>query len=113
MASNEYREQNGGTLGVLTNCPNCNPPTNTSYKVTVCSNSFTFYVDDTTGFQGNQQVLLAPNAYSVGQVLWIKQTASGPAKCAEIIAVNQPDPSTYYFDISSGPWTVCNQCFEP
>lgn len=110
MAQKTYRQQTSGTLGTLTNCPSCSPST-TTYTVSTCSSSYLYYVDEVNGFDGSQQILLT--AYSVGDVVWIKASASGAIECATITSSNNPDPATRYIDAATGPWSQCSQCYAP
>lgn len=111
MAQKTYRQQASGTLGPLTNCPGCGPAPTSTYTAATCANNFTRYVDEISGFDGQQAVLIQP--YSVGDVVWIKTGASAAIECATITSVNNPDPATHYIDEAQGPWTQCSQCYTP
>lgn len=111
MAQKTYRQQASGTLGPLTNCPGCGPAPTSTYTAATCANNFTRYVDEISGFDGQQAVLLQP--YSVGDVVWIKTGASAAIECATITSVNNPDPATHYIDEAQGPWSQCSQCYTP
>lgn len=112
--NNTFREQTSSGLGVETACPQCGitPPTFTSYEVKTCSNTGTYYVSRTDAFFGSNQVINS-NTYSIGQVVWVTASAAGPRVCAEIIDINIDQEPTLYVDIQSGPWSQCNQCFDP
>lgn len=111
MAQKTYRQQASGALGPLTNCPGCGPAPTSTYTAATCANNFTRYVDEISGFDGQQAVLIQP--YSVGDVVWIKTGASAAIECATITSVNNPDPATHYIDEAQGPWSQCSQCYTP
>ncbi len=99
MAQKTYRQQTSGTLGTLTNCPGCGPGPTSTYATATCANNYLHYVDEISGFDGQQAVLLQP--YNVGDVVWIKTGASATIECATITSVNNPDPATHYIDRNS------------
>lgn len=111
--NNTFRQQTSSGLGQETACPQCGttPPAFFSYEVAMCNNTGTGYVSKTNAFFGNNQVINS-NTYSIGQVVWVTATASGPRLCAEIININIDEEPSLYIDIQSGPWSVCNQCFD-
>jgi hypothetical protein len=111
MAQKTYRQQTSGTLGTLTNCPGCGPGPTSTYATATCANNYLHYVDEISGFDGQQAVLLQP--YSVGDVVWIKTGASATIECATITSVNNSDPATHYIDEAQGPWSQCSQCYTP
>ena len=108
--TNTYRQQSSGSLGALTNCPNCS--TYTNYAVQYCSGGGTIYVNNTNAFSSSQPVLLS-TSYNIGDVVWVTPSQGGARVCATITGLNQNVISTQFFDIASGPWSQCSQCITP
>jgi hypothetical protein len=110
MASQQYRQQSSGTLGLLTNCLSCGPSA-TTYSGRVCATNALTFIDNENGFNGSMNVSLP--LYSIGDVVLAKPNASGALVCVEIMGINFPDPPDRYIDIVSGPWNQCTSCIVP
>ena len=110
-----YRALTGAGLQPFAPCPSCGGPTPTfnSYEVVVCQDrSVTLYIDETVAFSGGTQIINNAS-YSTGQVLWATAGAGNPRFCVEIVNTDVDQEPTLYFDVISGPWSVCNQCINP
>jgi hypothetical protein len=101
----------GGTLEIGQTCPTCS----NSWRAQVCGQVQNYYLDTISGYDGSQGVLLQ-YSYSVGDVVWVKQSANGAISCAEILAISST-PSNAKIDEAgnngSGPYSACSNCNTP
>ena len=101
----------GGTLELSQNCPTCS----NSWRAQVCGQVQNYYLDTTSGYDGNQLIVLQ-YTYSVGDVVWVKQSAGGAISCAEIIAISST-PANAKIDEAgnsgNGPYSQCSSCNTP
>jgi len=101
----------GGTLELSQVCPTCSG----SWRAQVCGQVQNYYLDTASGYDGNQLVVLQ-YTYSVGDVVWVKQSASGAISCAEIIAASST-PANAKIDEAgnsgNGPYSQCSSCNTP
>lgn len=101
----------GGTLEIGQTCPTCS----NSWKAQVCGQAQQYYLDTISGFNGNTSIVLQ-YSYSVGDVVWVKQSANGAISCAEIIAISST-PANAKIDEAgnsgNGPYSQCSNCNTP
>lgn len=108
-----YRQQSGLGLAAENSCPGCN----SSWKATNCSNPSTvYYLDKVNGYQGGASIVLA-YSYSVGDVVWVKNSPTGVIYCAIIASNSSTPPMAYKIDESgnsgNGPYANCASCVTP
>jgi hypothetical protein len=108
-----YRQQSGLGLAAENTCPSCS----TSWKATNCNNPSTvYYLDKLNGYQGSQSIVLS-YSYSVGDVVWVKNSPSGAIYCATITANSSSPPLAYKIDENAnsgnGPYSNCSSCTVP
>lgn len=101
----------GGTLEIGQTCPTCS----NSWRAQVCGQVQNYYLDTISGYDGSQSIVLQ-YSYSVGDVVWVKQSANGVISCAEIIAISSTPPNAKIDEAGnngSGPYSACSNCNTP
>ncbi len=111
---NTYREMSSSVLAAQNPCSPCGG-TN-SWRATECGGGAgVYYLNQTSGFQGSSSIVLA-YGYSVGDVVWVKQTSNGVITCATIQAISSTPPN-YFIDEAAnsgnGPYNDCTSCAVP
>ena len=108
-----YRQQSALGLAAENTCPGCS----TSWKATNCDDPTTiYYLDKVSGYQGSSSIVLS-YSYSVGDVVWVKNSPTGVIYCATITANSSTPPMAYKIDENgnsgNGPYANCTSCVTP
>ena len=101
------------TMNDFSNCNDCNLSA-PSYKVELCDGSVQAYVSGSAAFNSSTGITITPTTYALNDVLLVKSSVSSARVCAKIIAREQNNTATLFFDTDGGiyPVSLCNQCIN-
>jgi hypothetical protein len=113
-SGNTYREMSSSVLAAQNPCSPCGG-TN-SWKAQDCnSGSVYYYLDQQDGYLNNNLIVLQ-YGYSVGDVVWVRQSPSGAVACATIISISSTPPNSKIDEggnSGNGPYSNCSSCSIP
>ena len=113
-SGNTYRQMSSSVLAAQNPCSPCGS-TNSWRAIECGGGAGVYYLNQTSGFQGSASIVLA-YGYTVGDVVWVKQTSTGVITCATIQAISSTPPN-YFIDEAAnsgnGPYNDCTVCVTP
>ena len=114
ISGNTYRQMSSSVLAAQNPCSPCGS-TNSWRAIQCGGGAGVYYLNQTSGFQGSASIVLA-YGYTVGDVVWVKQTSTGVITCATIQAISSTPPN-YFIDEAAnsgnGPYNDCTSCAVP
>jgi len=97
------------TMNNFSNCNNCNLSA-PSYKVELCAGLEEVYVSGSAAFNGSTGIIITPTRYAVDDILLVKSSASSARVCAKIVALEQNNTATLFFDTDGGTYPTTGNC---
>lgn len=81
-----------------------------SYKVELCDGGLEVYVSGYNAFNNSTSIYITPTTYVVNDILLVKSSASSARVCAKIVALEQNNTATLFFDTDGGTYPTTGNC---